>query len=64
MIYGWYGRKDNLAGVKAFLKKRPANFTGQVPRDALDGYPGWKQTDIGDKPLEYTQEKEKLWILL
>lgn len=59
MIYGLYGRRDNLEGVNAFLQKRPANFTGQVPRDAPDGYPWWKQVDIGEKPLEYTQEKEK-----
>lgn len=60
MIYGLYGRKDNLEGVKAFLEKRPADFTGQVPRDAPEGYPWWKQIDIGDKPLEYNQEKAKL----
>ncbi|KAJ9614297.1 hypothetical protein H2200_002433 [Cladophialophora chaetospira] len=60
MIYGLYGRKDNLEGVKAFLEKRTANFTGQVPSDAPDGYPWWKQVDIGDKLLEYTQEKAKL----
>ena len=60
MIYGLYGRKDNLEGVKAFLGKRRANFTGQIPRDAPHGYPWWKQIDIGHKSLEYTQEKPKL----
>ncbi|KAK6366850.1 hypothetical protein LTS17_010401 [Exophiala oligosperma] len=59
MIYGLYGRKDNLEGVKAFLRKRPTNFTGQVPEDAPEGYPWWRQVDIGDKPLEYTQEKQQ-----
>lgn len=59
MIYGLYGRKDNLEGVKAFLQKRPANFTGQVPQDGPETYPWWTQVDIGDKPLEYTQEKGK-----
>jgi enoyl-CoA hydratase/carnithine racemase len=60
MIYGLYGRKDNLEGVNAFLQKRRTNFTGQVPQDAPDGYPWWKQIDIGEKPLEYSQEKAKL----
>ena len=60
MIYGLYGGKDNLEGVNAFLQKRSPNFSGQVPRHAPDGYPWWKQIDIGDKPLEYTQEKAKL----
>lgn len=60
MIYGLYGRKDNLEGVNSFLHKRPVNFTGQMPQDAPDGYPWWKQVDIGDKPLEYTYEKSKL----
>ncbi len=60
MIYGLYGRKDNLEGVNAFLEKRSADFTGQVPQDVPDGYPWWKQIDIGEKLLEYAQEKAKL----
>ncbi|OQU95931.1 hypothetical protein CLAIMM_02086 [Cladophialophora immunda] len=40
MIYGLYGRKDNLEGVQSFLEKRQANFTGRMPQDAPDGYPG------------------------
>lgn len=59
IIYGLYGQKDNLEGVKAFLQKRSPKFTGQVPQDAPESYPWWRQVDIGDKPLEYTQEKEK-----
>jgi enoyl-CoA hydratase/carnithine racemase len=60
LIYGLYGRKDNLEGVQSFLQKRPVNFKGQMPQDAPDGYPWWRQIDIGDKPLEYSYEKAKL----
>lgn len=60
MIYGLYGRKDNLEGVQSFLQKRPVNFKGQMLQDAPEGYPWWRQIDIGDKPLEYSYEKAKL----
>lgn len=59
MIYGLYGRKDNLTGVEAFLQKKTPDFKGQMPQDAPDGYPWWKQIDIGGKPLEYLKEKAK-----
>lgn len=60
IIHGMFGRKDNLEGVESFLQKRPVDFTGQVPQDAPDAYPWWKQIDIGDKPLEENHAKSKL----
>ncbi|KIW99819.1 uncharacterized protein Z518_10747 [Rhinocladiella mackenziei CBS 650.93] len=59
IIHGMFGSKDNIEGVESFLQKRQANFTGQVPRNAPNGYPWWQQIDIGDKG-EDTRAKSKL----
>lgn len=57
IIHGLFGSKDNTEGVRSFLEKRPAIFTGQIPEDAPDGYPWWTPVDIGDKRLEGRQSK-------
>jgi len=60
IIHGMFGSRDNQEGVQSFLEKRPANFTGQVPKDAPDAYPWWQQVDIGYKDVEANHTKSKL----
>jgi enoyl-CoA hydratase/carnithine racemase len=57
VIHGLFGSKDNNEGVQSFMEKRPANFSGQVPRDAPGAYPWWSQVDIGSKVTEPRDSK-------
>ena len=57
IIHGLFGSKDNNEGVRSFMEKRPANFSGQVPQDAPDSYPWWSQVDIGYKGSETRYSK-------
>lgn len=57
IIHGLFGSKDNNEGVQSFLQKRPARFTGEIPKDCPDGYPWWQPVDVGEKSLETRQAK-------
>ena len=37
--------RDNSEGVKSFLEKRPANFTGTMDNTNVTGYPWWMPID-------------------
>ena len=50
VIYGLFGGKDNVEGVKAFMEKRPANFSGSMQNDAPQIYPWWETVDIWSRP--------------
>lgn len=59
IIYGLFGGKDNNEGLKSFLEKRPANFTGTMTKDAPEAWPWFPQLDIGYMPKE-TSKTSKL----
>lgn len=53
--------RDNKEGVKAFLEKRPVDFTGTLEKDAPAVYPWWNPTDVVAKAKAAVRdEKAKL----
>ena len=61
VIYSLFGRKDNNEGVKAFMEKRPAQFTATMQHDAPDVYPWWDPVETGSRPKpEGYQYKAKI----
>jgi enoyl-CoA hydratase/carnithine racemase len=51
LIYELFSSKDNKEGVKAFLEKRPVNFTGTMQNDAPEAWPWYQTLDIGNRPV-------------
>ncbi|KAL9078263.1 MAG: hypothetical protein Q9157_002809 [Trypethelium eluteriae] len=49
ILYEMFSSADNKEGVKAFLEKRPVNFTGTMEQDAPAAYPWWNAIDISSK---------------
>ncbi|KAF2091151.1 ClpP/crotonase [Saccharata proteae CBS 121410] len=50
ILYELFEGSDNKEGVKSFLEKRPANFTGSMEKDAPSAYPWWNPIDVGNRP--------------
>lgn len=44
------GPSDNDEGVRSFLEKRPARFTGTLKDNAPSVYPWWNPLDIKPPP--------------
>lgn len=42
--------RDNNEGVKSFMEKRPAKFTGTMETTNVTGYPWWVPIDILGRP--------------
>ncbi|KAF2456898.1 enoyl-CoA hydratase [Lineolata rhizophorae] len=59
IIYEMFSKADNKEGVKAFLEKRPVNFTGTMANDAPECYPWWSQVDVSSRP-QAANSKSKL----
>lgn len=51
VIYELFSSTDNKEGVKAFLEKRPVNFTGTMQHDAPNAYPWWDPVNTGQRPV-------------
>jgi enoyl-CoA hydratase/carnithine racemase len=51
VIYDLFSSTDNKEGVKAFLEKRPVNFTGTLQEDAPDVYPWWNPVEVGNRAV-------------
>ncbi|KAF2127947.1 enoyl-CoA hydratase/isomeras-like protein [Dothidotthia symphoricarpi CBS 119687] len=49
IIYGLFGSPDNNEGVKSFMEKRPAEFTGTMENTKVTGYPWWVPIDTGGR---------------
>ncbi|KAK4988489.1 hypothetical protein LTR50_003893 [Elasticomyces elasticus] len=47
ILYELISGSDNKEGVKSFLEKRPARFTGTMEKDAPAAYPWWDPVDVG-----------------
>lgn len=61
VIYGLFGGKDNNEGVKSFMEKRPAQFSGSMVHDAPSAYPWWEPVDTSVRPKpEGYQYKAKI----
>ncbi len=61
LIYSLFGGKDNNEGVKSFMEKRGANFTGTMKNDAPQIYPWWDAVDTSSRPrAEGDTSKSKL----
>ncbi|KAJ4402106.1 hypothetical protein N0V91_007467 [Didymella pomorum] len=45
VIYELFGSPDNSEGVKSFLEKRPAKFSGTMDDTNVTGYPWWMPID-------------------
>jgi enoyl-CoA hydratase/carnithine racemase len=45
IIYELFGSPDNTEGVRSFLQKRPAEFTGSLESTNVTGYPWWMRLD-------------------
>ncbi|KAF2628918.1 enoyl-CoA hydratase/isomeras-like protein [Macroventuria anomochaeta] len=45
VIYELFGSSDNSEGVKSFLEKRPAKFSGTMDNTKVTGYPWWMPID-------------------
>ena len=50
VIYNLFGGKDNIEGVKSFMEKRPAKFSGSMQNDAPQMYPWWSTVDTSARP--------------
>ena len=51
--------RDNDEGVKAFMEKRPVNFTATLKEDAPSIYPWWTPIDTVS-PVDKMKVKTKL----
>ncbi|KAK4997650.1 hypothetical protein LTR66_002982 [Elasticomyces elasticus] len=47
ILYELISGSDNKEGVRSFLEKRPARFTGTMEKDAPAAYPWWDPVDVG-----------------
>jgi enoyl-CoA hydratase/carnithine racemase len=50
MIHALGASPDAYVGVKSFLEKRPARFTGRVSTDLPQPYPWWPERKFSDAP--------------
>ncbi|KAI4684980.1 uncharacterized protein J4E88_004423 [Alternaria novae-zelandiae] len=50
VIYELFGSPDNTEGVKSFMEKRPAKFTGTMDTTNVTGYPWWMPIDTLGRP--------------
>lgn len=50
VIYSLFGGKDNTEGVKSFMEKRAAHFTGTMQKDAPEVYPWWESVATSSRP--------------
>ncbi|GAB7355104.1 hypothetical protein MBLNU459_g5684t1 [Dothideomycetes sp. NU459] len=46
LIYEMFSKADNKEGVKAFLEKRPVNFSGTMDSDAPSSWPWYDKVDV------------------
>jgi enoyl-CoA hydratase/carnithine racemase len=60
IIYEMFSSSDNKEGVKAFLEKRPVNFTGTVEKDAPGAYPWWTPVDVVERAKAQPIPKAKI----
>jgi len=51
LIYELFSSKDNKEGVKAFLEKRPVNFTGTMASNAPTFWPWYDTVNTGNRPV-------------
>jgi hypothetical protein len=42
--------RDNEEGVKSFVEKRPARFTGTMDNTKVSAYPWWSPVDVVGRP--------------
>ncbi|OWY52095.1 enoyl-CoA hydratase/isomeras-like protein [Alternaria alternata] len=50
VIYELFGSPDNTEGVKSFMEKRQAKFTGTMDNTNVTGYPWWMPLDTLNRP--------------
>jgi len=61
ILYELFVSPDNKEGVKSFLEKRPAQFTGTMENSSPSAYPWWMPVDIvGRAKADKTGAKPKL----
>ena len=50
ILYELFQSQDNKEGVKSFLEKRPAKFTGTMENTTVSAYPWWVPVNLVGRP--------------
>ncbi|KAJ4292559.1 hypothetical protein N0V90_009222 [Kalmusia sp. IMI 367209] len=50
ILYELFTSADNKEGVKSFMEKRPAKFTGTMDNTSVSAYPWWNPIDVVRRP--------------
>ncbi|KAL1795281.1 hypothetical protein ACET3X_007097 [Alternaria dauci] len=60
VIFDLFGSPDNTEGVRSFMEKRQARFTGTMGNTNVAGYPWWTQVDTLNRPKVVPAGKPKI----